>query len=387
MTGAYAIHIAAAIAAGAVLNFMPCVLPVMPFKIQALLRETSGTARSRAAAAVALMAGSLTFFILLGAVTAALGLMWGQQFQLPWFRMLLALVLFFAAVATFTGWSWRLPQFVYRVPMGRHLGAFLTGALAGILSTPCSGPFLGSVLAFAATRAPFEILVIFSAIGFGLAFPYAVLMVWPAFLKRLSFNSRIAVHFKTVLGFALLAGSLFFSQGFLPFVLMKVAWVGLLAGVGIWAVLLFTGGSRKKLRPVLIVALAMLAVTGFRSFSSHAVGAGIAWQPYSDQRLAAASGRAVLVEFTADWCINCKSLEQTTFRKKELLETIDALGVVPLQVDLTQVDDNRRAILTRFGGYAIPYIVLFDKKGQIVKQYTGMVGADTLVENLKAIGG
>jgi len=387
MTGALAIQIAAAVAAGTVLNFMPCVLPVMPFKVQALLRETSGTARSRAAAAVALMAGSLTFFILLGAATSAFGLMWGQQFQLPWFRLFLALVLFFAAVATFTGWSWRLPQAVYRVPMARHLGAYLTGALAGILSTPCSGPFLGSVLAFAATRAPFEILVIFSAIGFGLAFPYAVLMVWPAFLERLSFSSHIAARFKTALGFVLLAGSLFFAQGFLPFFLAKLAWVSLLAGVGIWVVFFFTGGVRKRLRPVLIVALAMLVVTGFRNFSWVDTGGGIAWQPYSDQRLAAASGRAVLVEFTADWCLNCKSLEQTTFRKKVLLETIDALGVVALQVDLTQMDDSRRELLTRFGGYAIPYIVLLDKKGRMARQYTGMVGAGTLVENLKAIGG
>ena len=139
MTTAFAIQIVAAITAGAVLNFMPCVLPVMPFKVQALLRETTGTTRSRAAAAAALVAGSLTFFVLLGAVTSAFGLIWGQQFQLPWFRLLLALVLFLAAVATFTGWSWRLPQAVYRAPMGRHLGAFFTGALAGILSTPCSG--------------------------------------------------------------------------------------------------------------------------------------------------------------------------------------------------------------------------------------------------------
>ena len=387
MTGTLAIQIAAAIAAGTVLNFMPCVLPVMPFKVQALLRETSGTVRSRIAAAAALMAGSLTFFLFLGFVTSAFGLMWGQQFQLPWFRLLLALVLFLAAVAMFTGWSWRLPQFVYRVPMGRHLGAFFTGALAGILSTPCSGPFLGSVLAFAATRPPVEILIIFSAIGFGLALPYAVLMAWPAFLERLSFNSRIAARFKTALGFILLAGCLFFAQGFLPFYFVRIAWVGLLAGVGMWAVLLFTSGVRKRLRPVLMVALAMLVVTGFRNFSWVDTGGGIAWQPYSDQRLAAASGRAVLVEFTADWCINCKSLEQTTFRKRELLETIDDLGVVPLQVDLTQVDDRRREILTRFGGYAIPYIVLLDKKGQVVKRYTGMVGADTLVENLKAIGG
>jgi thiol:disulfide interchange protein len=128
---------------------------------------------------MALLAGSLAFFITLGAVTTAFGLMWGQLFQHPWFRPLLAFFLFAAASATFTGWSWRLPQVVYRLNVSRHLSAFLTGMLAGILSTPCSGPFLGAVLAFAATRSLLETMVIFPAIGCGLAFPYVALWSGP----------------------------------------------------------------------------------------------------------------------------------------------------------------------------------------------------------------
>ena len=225
-----------AFAAGMILNLMPCVLPVMPFKVQALLRETTGTTRSRALAAAALLAGSLAFFVVLGAVTAGFGLMWGQQFQHPWFRLLLSLFLFAAAIATFTGWSWRLPQFVYRAPMSRHLGAFFTGALAGVLSTPCSGPFLGSVLAFTATRSALETMVIFSAIGTGLAFPYVLLLLRPGLLSRLSFSSGLAVNFKTILGFVLLAAGLFFVQGFLAPVLRQTGWMALVLGIGVWLV-------------------------------------------------------------------------------------------------------------------------------------------------------
>lgn len=376
-----------AFAAGLVLNFMPCVLPVMPFKVQALLRETNGTVRSRAQAAAALLVGSLTFFILLGLVTAGLGLMWGQQFQLPWFRVLLALLLFAAAIATFTGWSWRLPQLVYRAPMSHHLGAFFTGALAGVLSTPCSGPFLGSVLAFAATRSPLETMVIFSAIGSGLAFPYVVLMIWPGLLDRLSFNSRLAVRFKTFLGFVLLAGGLFFIQGVLPNLMRQFAWVALIMSAGIWLVVLLTNNRRTVLRPVLVLALAMMIMAGFRSLSFEDRGAGIPWQAYTNDSIELAVGRPVLVEFTADWCLNCKVLERTTFRDKVLLQTIDALGVLPLQVDLTQVDDARREIFDRFGGRAIPYIVLLNRNGQPVQRFTGMVGADTLVALLQSMDG
>jgi thiol:disulfide interchange protein DsbD len=378
---------AVAFAAGMILNFMPCVLPVIPFKVQALLRETTGTSRSRALAAAALLAGSLAFFIVLGAVTAGFGLMWGQQFQHPWFRILLSIFLLAAAIATFTGWSWRLPQLVYRVPMSRHLGAFFTGALAGVLSTPCSGPFLGSVLAFTATRSPQETMVIFSAIGTGLAFPYLLLLLWPGLLSRLSFSSRLAVNFKTLLGFVLLAGSLFFVQGFLPPFLHQAGWMTLALAIGVWLVVAFTSGKRVKLRPVLILILAIVVVMGFRGPSVDDGGEGIPWQVYSDHRLEQASGRPVLVEFTAAWCINCKALENTTFKDNKLLGIIESMGVVALQVDLTQVDEQRRAIFDRFGGRAIPYIVVLDRQGQLVQRFTGVMGADTLIDALRSING
>ncbi|BBO71230.1 hypothetical protein DSCA_51600 [Desulfosarcina alkanivorans] len=378
---------ALAFGAGVMLNLMPCVLPVMPFKIQALLRETTGTRRSRALAAAALLAGSLAFFIVLGALTAGFGLMWGQQFQHPWFRLLLSFFLFAAAVATFTGWSWCLPQFVYRAPMSRHLGAFLTGALAGVLSTPCSGPFLGSVLAFTATRSPFDAIVTFGAIGSGLAFPYVMLMLWPGLLTRLSFNSRLAVHFKNLLGFVLLGGGLFFVQGFLPAALRQAGWIGLMLGGGAWLVFLFTGGARARLRPVGMMALALATLTGYQNISLRDHGGGIPWQVYSDALVEQAAGQPVLVEFTADWCINCKALARTTFRDRNLIEVIDTLGVIPLQVDLTRVDQRRREVFDRFGGRAIPYIVVLNGQGQPVHRHTGMVGADTLVEMLKSAAG
>lgn len=378
---------AVAFAAGMILNFMPCVLPVIPFKVQALLRETNGTTRSRSLAAASLLAGSLAFFIVLGAVTTGFGLMWGEQFQHPWFRILLSLFLLGAAIATFTGWSWRLPLLVYRVPMSRHLGAFFTGALAGVLSTPCSGPFLGSVLAFAATRSPHETMVIFSAIGTGLAFPYLVLLLWPGLLSRLSFSSRLAVNFKRLLGFVLLAGSHFFIQGFLPPLVQQAVWIMLVLAVSVWLVVLFTSGRRAKLRPVLILTLAIVVVAGFHGLSLDEGGEGVRWQVYSDHRLELASGRPVLIVFTADWCINCKAMENTTFKDSRLLEVIKTMGVIALQVDLTQVDEQRRAIFDRFGGRAIPYMVVLDRHGQVVQRYTGVVGADTLVHALRSIDG
>ena len=80
-------------------------------------------------------------------------------------------------------------------------------------------------------------------------------------------------------------------------------------------------------------------------------------------------------------------MKRTTYKDNKLRATIETMGVLTLQVDLTQVDEQRRAIFDRFGGRAIPYIVVLDKQGQPVQRYTGVVGADTLVDVLRSIDG
>jgi thiol:disulfide interchange protein len=70
-----------ALVAGVLLNFVPCVLPVIPLKVRAVLREIKGDIRSRILAAICLLCGSLFFFLILGGATAYLGLTWGALFQ------------------------------------------------------------------------------------------------------------------------------------------------------------------------------------------------------------------------------------------------------------------------------------------------------------------
>ena len=376
-----------AFAAGITLNCMPCVLPVMPVKIRTLLQATDGGFAARSAAAAALLAGSLSFFIILGAATTGFGLMWGQLFQHTAVRLFLGLFFLGSAVATFTDRSWRLPQFVYRLPMRRQVSAFLTGALAGILSTPCSGPFLGSVLAFAATRSATETMVIFSAIGTGLAAPLVLLMLRPGLMQRLSFSGRLAVTLKKALGFVLLAAGLFFVQGFLGAGLRQAAWLALVMGTGLWLVLQATGGRRARLRPVLIAALAMVVLIGYRDMGFNADTAAIAWQPYAETHIGSGNGGPALIYFSADWCINCRVMSRTTFGEPSLGEQMRRQGITPLKVDLTTTDAESRRIFDRFGGRAIPYVVIVDGRGRPMHRFTGIVGADTLKRSLVEANG
>jgi thiol:disulfide interchange protein len=375
--------------AGITLNLMPCVLPVMPFKIQAVLREINSDLGSRIFAALALLAGSVGFFFILGIATVYLSLIWGELFQSSLFQGALILFLLFSAVVTFANWSLRLPQFLYRIPAPKYLGAILTGALAGILSTPCSGPFLGSVLAYSVTQPPAGAMVLFLSIGIGLAFPHVILLIWSGLLDRLRFSGPWTVQMKHVLGFIMLSGAVFFSQPLVPELVHTVGWVLLIGAIVIWTIFFVIKSSAWSQRIFAVVTLGivaifvMIATGGITSTTSE-----LNWQPFDEKlvKQALVSGRPVMIEFTADWCLNCKVLEKTVFKSSKVAAAVQKTAMMPLRVDLTAVSEENKTLLARYQGYAIPYVVLIDAKGAVSKKYTGVFRAKTLVEGILKTG-
>lgn len=370
-----------AFVAGILLNFTPCVLPVIPFKIQAVLKEIEGDLRSRLLAAGSLLAGSLLFFLILGGATAYLGLTWGALFQSRIFLGVLSAFLLFSAVATFADYSFNLPQLFYKMPVHRYMGAFLTGALAGVLSTPCSGPFLGSVLAYTVTQPPTIIMTIFVSIGIGLAFPYVLVLVRPGLLGRITYTRPWAIHVKHLLGFVLLAGAIFFSQAVIAKTLQIIFWWCFLGSIVIWALLMLkkskTGFERIFPAGTMAVILIMFSFSLLPSAEEN-----LKWNEFSTQAmdLSLQEGRPVLLEFTADWCVNCKVLEKMTYSDKAVIKAAHLVNLISYRVDMTDFDEEQKMTLEHYGGTALPYAVLFDKDGNITHRFTGMFSVNTLIE-------
>jgi len=370
-----------AFVAGILLNFTPCVLPVIPFKIQAVLKEIEGDLRSRLLAAGALLAGSLVFFLILGGATAYLGLAWGALFQSDIFLAVLSAFLLFSAVATFADYSFNLPQLFYKVPIHRYMGSFLTGTLAGVLSTPCSGPFLGSVLAYTVTQPPSIIMTIFASIGFGLAFPYVLILVRPGLLGQITYTKPWAIQVKHLLGFVLLAGAIFFSQAIIGNTLQIIFWWCFLAGIVIWALLMLKNSKigSERIFPISTMAV-ILIIFSFNLLSS--AEKNLKWNEFSTQAMSLSlqERRPVLLEFTADWCVNCKVLEKMTYSDKEVIKVAHSVNLISYRVDMTHFDEKQKATLEQYGGTALPYAVLFDMDGNITQRFSGIFSVKTLIE-------
>lgn len=99
--------------------------------------------------------------------------------------------------------------------------------------------------------------------------------------------------------------------------------------------------------------------------------ASMHWLAYSDAALAEAqqSGRPVLLESTADWCINCKVLENTVYSHPEVIEAAREVKLLLLRVDMTDFNTSHKRLLERHGGHALPYAVVFDRQGRPLKAY------------------
>jgi len=376
--------------AGVILNFTPCVLPVMPFKIQAVLREVSGSLLFRALAAAALLGGSLSFFIPLGIATAYFGVLWGEVFQSKVFLGFLSIFLFLSALAMFFDWTLRIPQRFYQISFHRYLGAYFTGMLAGVLSTPCTGPFLGGVLGYTITQSPQVTLTIFTLIAVGLACPYVLILLYPGVLARLPCAGRFALDLKQFLGFILLAGSIFFAQVLLPTTTIPIiAWSTLVVFLG-WTVVRFLRSVTWRDRAFPFIAFFIVISVVLRFQFQQTSASALAWNEIKngDKEFLQSSlskGRPVFIEFTADWCLNCKVMEKTVYADSKVEAVFFENKMTPIRFDMTEFTEAQKNVLLSYGGVALPHAVLIGRDGKIKQSFSGMFSAQSLIDAVTVV--
>jgi NAD(P)-dependent dehydrogenase (short-subunit alcohol dehydrogenase family)/thiol-disulfide isomerase/thioredoxin len=197
---------------------------------------------------------------------------------------------------------------------------------------------------------------------------------------------RIGGQVKSLLAFVLLAGAVFFAQPVLPGPFDRALWWLLGVVVAAWALtaLVRGPGTGARVLPALSLAVAALGAGAALNGSKT----GLQWQPYSAAAVQQArdNGRPVLIEFTADWCINCKVLERTVYAAADVAEAADRARLAAFRVDMTEFTDEQTALLERYGGAALPHAVLLDAGDGSQQTFTGMFSQKTLIEAIAEAG-
>ncbi|HEY9573418.1 MAG TPA: thioredoxin family protein, partial [Pusillimonas sp.] len=270
---------------------------------------------------------------------------------------------------------------------GRFLEPFLSGLVSALLSAPCTGPLLGGVLVFALTQPLANIVTIFVAIGLGLAAPYVVLILRPSLLKRLPRAGAWSEVIQQSFGWLLLAAALFYAQSVLPATWGSSLWVALLVAVLTWVVVaLWRATERGARMAALLVGATAISFAYLGSGVGQSAETTIAWQPLraADVATLPTLGRPALVEFTAQWCINCKVLEKTVYEDRDVVAALRRTGTIALRVDITRPDSTLERLLASYGGAGLPFAVVLDRKGKKTQTLSGLFTSASLVRALNS---
>ncbi len=369
---------------GTILNLMPCVFPVLGLKIMNFARHAQSEPQRLRKQGGAFFVGVLVSFWILAGVILAIraageSIGWGFQLQSPAFVTLLAM-LFMAMALNLSG--------VFEIGLGLQTAAgniemagsrgelrdaFLSGALATIVATPCTAPMMGAALGYTLSQPAHVAFLVFTAIAVGMATPVLALSFSPALLKRIPRPGAWMNTFKQLMAFPLFA-----TVAWLAWVLGSQTGndgsAKLLFGLVAVALAAWSYGHWQVARPKLAVFLAALfgALALFVSWpgAQPIVGktsvAAADWIPYSRQKLAElrAQGQPVFIDFTATWCITCQVNKRVALNDDAVIRRFGELAIVRMKADWTLQDPEITRALAEFGRNGVPLYVFYPRQGQ-----------------------
>ena len=321
-------------------------------------------------------AGVVLSFLALGALLLALRsageqLGWGFQLQSP--AVVAALAVLFTLLGLNLAGLFEFGQFLPgRVASAQAknpiVNSLLSGVLAVAIASPCTAPFMGASMGLAATLPAEQALLIFAALGVGMALPLALAGLIPAVARVLPRPGAWMETFRRLMAFPMFATVVWLvwvvgqqsgidGAGALLALLVALAWV-------VWSLALRTP-ARHILAAVSVAALAYLTFAlgpyVLAPVQAQAIANGERWQAWEPGRVEqlVAAGQPVFVDFTAAWCVTCQVNKKTTLSHADVLADLDAKKVATLKADWTRRDPAITAALAQLGRNGVPLYVIY----------------------------
>ncbi len=357
------------IIAGFILNFMPCVLPVVSIKVMSFVEQAGKQRREVMLQGILFTLGILSSFLVLASLASFLGYNWGGLFQHREFLIAMTVIVFVLALSLFDVFTINVPAFAGRALQkdgNIYLDAFFKGLLATLLATPCSGPFLGGTLAWALTQHPAVIFVIFMSVGIGMALPYLVFSLRPELLRFVPKPGNWMVTLERVMGFLLMFTVIYLLSILEPrYIVPVITLLGFLA-VGFWQFGVY-GNIVRDLRTRVISLFVLLALTGvgflfsFNLLSGEQRGIEVSSSTFTAERLMKnrETNTVTMVVFTADWCPNCRLVEQVAINTGDVRDLIRTKGIDFLVADITRSNMAAEQLMKKLGSTSIPLLAVF----------------------------
>ncbi len=370
---------------GVVLNLMPCVFPILSLKVLSLSAPGHSDHQRLRMEGLAFGGGVVATFVALAGLllifrAAGEQLGWGFQLQSPAVVASLAILFFVLALnlsgafefatlvpSSAAGWNARNP----------YVNAALSGVLAVVIASPCTAPFMGAALGFALAQPAALTLLVFVALGLGMALPFVLLTWFPGWRRVLPKPGAWMERLKQFLAFPLYA-----TVAWLVWVLgaqvdndavVRLLVTLVVLAFALWAWRAFRGGGGRAWSALGVAGFVAAAVVVAPLFSPAmdkdaptpqartTVGAIDPWQPYTPARLdeLAAGGKPVFVDFTAAWCVTCQVNKRLVLNDSSVKDEFSRRSVQLVRADWTRRDPAITRALASFGRQGVPVYVLY----------------------------
>jgi thiol:disulfide interchange protein DsbD len=365
-----------ALIGGVILNLMPCVFPVLAMKAMALARLGGAARGAVRLEAAAYTAGAVVSFTALAGLLlllrgAGMALGWGFQFTSPVFVLaigwlMLAVGLNLSGVFALGG---PIGAGGHIAARGGFLGSFATGALAVLVASPCTAPFMAAAIGAALVMPAPATLAVFAALGLGLAAPTLILALAPGLTRLLPRPGPWMEKLRRIMAWPMYGAALWLvwvlwaQSGWLGVALALAGGLGL--GLAAWVFGQAQREGRRGLGPVLAALALLLALPfGLTAAPPPPAASDIAesWSPARVEALRA-QGKGVFLNVTAAWCITCQVNERLALRRDAVQAAMAARGIVYLKADWTRGDPAIAALLRSHGREGVPLYLFWPPGG------------------------
>lgn len=415
----YAWVMLACLLTGLALALTPCVYPMIPITVSFFSGQSAGSRAGRIGLGVMYMVGIAITYGAVGGVAASLGGAVGELFKKPWFLFGLAAFMAFLALSMFDVYQIGIPGPIARHLKGRSgaVGALVMGLLVGFAAAPCAGALVAAFAVEVAKIGQVSAgLLVFTTIGIGLGLPFVVIGAMSTGAKALPKSGGWLKAVKAVLGivvFWIAADYLFKGLGFKPEEgRTAIAWAVFFALSAGYLFVFENSGSTRLIFGIKGAAILVLGVLAGQSLQAYgqiekeqklatliaqtgakdaAIPTRINWIKYTPEAFeeAKASGKPILIDGTADWCLVCKEIEHAVFAKPEAIVALR--NVVTMKIDLsTGVDPAYDEMVRKqFNIVGLPHIMLMKPGGEQARLFQDLKqlpNPKVLIDALKEVG-
>ena len=375
---------------GLILNFMPCVLPILSLKLYSFLSLAKDDDNKIRFDCSLIIAGIVTSFLVLAITVIFLKTFgetvgWGFHFQ-NWFFLMFILVLMLIFSLNLLGFfEIILPQnALYKINnflnTNSKSGHYFSGVFATLLATPCSAPFLGTAVGFSMGSSNQNIIIIFLSIALGFSFPYLCFIIVPKIVKLLPKPGEWMNNLKYFLGLLML---------------LSFVWISNLFKINYLLIFLFTSlilistCLKNKSKFTMITSL-LFVITNIFFFSEkmNLHKNKLIWEDYNDKSLESYlnENRFVLVDVTADWCVTCQFNKITTLNTKKLVDFLIQHEVLVIRADWTNKDKDIFDFIKRYNRYGIPVNIVYGPKNKEGILLPEILSKDIVINKLMEAG-